>query len=488
MRQLRDALRVQPSPAEAPIAVSASGEAELRRLRKVRDVLRRLPADADAAEALAELFDATGQYKEAMAAHREAARLARARADRAAEAEAHFKAFRDACELQDWPAAMESLALASRLDGPRFRPFEMGRYEMVRVLGAGGFGTVFECLDHYEHGDDGLPTRVAVKCLRAEGLERGPAEVFREARVLKQLGLSGASRVIGVSHWGYAHPDPDRPGAGRGPFIAMEYFDGQTLEALVKRDGPLPVPDLLAVARQMAEALRDAHGKAVLHRDLKPGNVMARRVGVAWDVRVIDFGLAVRHEAQAMMHQALLSTARGRSLTGSIDFAPPEQKGKMPGVRPGPYSDVYAWGKTCQWLLFGTTEVRGAHWKALPAGVRDGLQDLLDAATMERLDQRLTDFAVVLRALDALEGRATPSPAPPLVAPPPPPVVAQPPPPPPPAREREAGDVFSLKIPAPPEPVPPGGERFVTLKIPAPPEPVPPGGERFVTLKWRAEK
>ncbi len=408
MRQLREALRVQPSPAEAPIAVSANTEAERERLRHLRDRLRTLPSDVADANVMAALFDATGEYKEAMAAHRESARLAKARADRAAEAEAHYKAYRDACELQAWPAAKESLALAVRLDGPRFRPFDTARYEMVRVLGAGGFGTVFECLDHYEHGDDGRPVRVAVKSLRPDGLERGPAEVFREAKVLKQLGQSGGSRVIGVSHWGYAVPDPDRPGAGRGPFIVMEYFDGETLETLVNRDGPLAVPDLLAVARQMAEALRDAHGKSVLHRDLKPGNVMARRVGDAWDVRVIDFGLAVRHEAQAMAGQALMSTARGRSLTGSIDFAPPEQKGRLPGVRPGPYSDVYAWGKTCQWLLFKTTEVRGPHWKRLPDDVRGPIQELLDAATMDELIDRLKDFTEVLKGLDGLEGKAAP--------------------------------------------------------------------------------
>jgi serine/threonine protein kinase len=342
---------------------------------------------------------------------------------------------------------------------------------------------VFECLDHYEHGDDGKPVRVAVKSLRAEGLERGAAEVFREAKVLKQLSQSGRSRVIGVTHWGYAHPDPDRPGAGRGPFIAMEYFDGETLEAIVKREGPLGVPELLDVARQVAEAVRDAHGKGVLHRDLKPGNLMARRkrggglwarlfsICPLWDVRVIDFGLAVRYEAEAVANQALLSTARGRSLTGSIDFAPPEQKSKLPGVKPGKYSDVYAWGKTCLWLLFKTTEVRGPHWKKLPDDRRGPLQELLDLATMEELEYRLKDFDEVLQRLDAIEGKpmsdekekpkpaAVPgAPAPPVAR-----VAEKPPTPPPPRVERFAGERLTVDIPAPPVPVPPSGERFVTL-------------------------
>ena len=302
---------------------------------------------------LGDNLDAGGLFEEALTAHLQSAARARIEKQKVAEAEAEFKAYKDASETGKWAEAKEALAKAMKLEPRRFRPFDASRYRLDAVLGVGGFGTVFRCLDTEDVDRDGKPLPVAVKSLRYESLDRDPREVFGEARLLRDLHRSG-SRIIRVLNWGYAYADPDDPDRKERPYIVMEYFPGETLEAIVNRDGPLKIPDFLAIATQIVEAVREAHGQKVYHRDLKPSNVMAVRLADGtWDVRVIDFGLAVRYEAghSASMKEASgCATEKDRSLTGSLDFAPPEQRGKLRGVPVGPYSDVYAFGKTCQWL------------------------------------------------------------------------------------------------------------------------------------------
>jgi formylglycine-generating enzyme required for sulfatase activity len=419
MREWQESNRVVTVTADTPIGVSVSNERELARLRTFRDRMRNLPPEivesADWQNLGADL-DAGGLFAEAWSAHQSAAAKAKANADRATEAENEFRAFKDACETGKWAEAKESLARAVRLDPRRFQPFDRSRYRLDAILGVGGFGTVFRCLDTEDVDDDGNPVVVAVKSLRGENLDRDPRVVFAEARTLRDLYRPG-SRLIRVIGWGYAYADPDDPDRKERPYIVMEYFPGETLEAIVNRSGPLAVPDFLTVARQIVEAFREAHTRNVYHRDLKPSNVMARRLAAGtWDVRVIDFGLAVRYESAyraSMNHASGRSTERDRSLTGSLDFAPPEQRGKLPGVRVGPYSDVYAFGKTCLWLLFRTTDPKGGHWKRIPEEVRDPLRELLEAATAEELTPdpaqgehqvlRLPTFDPIAEALATLD-------------------------------------------------------------------------------------
>jgi serine/threonine protein kinase len=409
--------QVRTSPT-SPLNVSVTSEQERAQLRKLRDRLRQLPPGVAGTEDWLLLGDglaAAGEFDDARASHEQAAATAHATADREREAEAHFKAYRDACEQREWANALAALRQAVELDAARFRPFDTRRYEVVSILGAGGFGTVFRARDRYRKDEKGQAVEVALKTLHTADLARDLDEVFAEAHLLNQLRHGGIIRVIDQN---FADPDGQKR-----PYLVLEYFAAPTLEAYLRQKGPLPLDDVLAIARQVAAAVHAAHQARVFHRDLKPANILARRhKDGTWRVKVIDFGLAVRIAA-AVQASSVLAGAKGalrdQSFAGTLDYAAPEQKGKLPGVSVGPYSDVYGFGKTCLDALFRTTEVVSDHWEELADPRRDAVRKLLEKCIVTDLKRRHGSFEPVLAELDKLTGKPVP------VAPPPPP----PPPP-----------------------------------------------------------
>lgn len=145
-------------------------------------------------------------------------------------------------------------------------------------------------------------------------------------------------------------------------------------------------------------------------------------------MKVIDFGLAMKRTLLADTSASLSShnrTVVGESIAGSVHYAAPEQMGQLPGVAVGPYTDVYAFGKTCCHALFKTTAPLPKHWRSLPAP----LADLLEQCLNERPEERLPGFRAVLERLQQLHSPAAKSP-PPSVAEPPRPTAKPPAPPP----------------------------------------------------------
>ena len=114
----------------------------------------------------------------------------------------------------------------------------------------------------------------------------------------------------------------------------------------------------------------------MLHRDLKPANILvARTPDGGWDIRVIDFGLAVKLGSAAQASGWNVPSDRratqDRSFAGTLRYAAPEQMGNLPGVPPGRYTDVFAFGRTCIECLFGTTNAQEGHWRKLPEAIRE---------------------------------------------------------------------------------------------------------------------
>jgi uracil-DNA glycosylase family 4 len=357
--------------------------------------------------AIGKLEVASGDFD---AARTDFARVAGMVGDPGARAEAHFNAYRAALERRDWEAALAELREAAKLAPARFAPFPLDKYQPQRILGAGGFGVAFLCQHRF------LKAPVVVKALLDDDLERGVDQVFAEAQALRQVDHPA---IIRVQDCGFASPD----GEGR-PYLVMDYFEGQTLEDAA-RERPLVPDEALAVARQVAAGLRAAHGEGILHRDVKPGNVLVRRGASPGahapgspgpQVKLIDFGLALRRTTRETM-LAGSTTLLGTSVAGTIDYAAPEQMGKLPGTAVSPASDVYGFGRTCCYALFQTPQPLLRHWRSVPGE----LAELLESCLEERPEQRPQDFAAVLSRLEALAGPRAPAAAlpAPVVAPPP---------------------------------------------------------------------
>ena len=230
-------------------------------------------------------------------------------------------------------------------------------------------------------------------------MERNVEAVFQEAGALDQIQHPA---IVRLRECDFADNARQRP------YLVMEYVEGLTLEAHVRQHGPLSLAPFLTVAQARGRSAAAAHARGVLHRDVKPANLLVGQgTSEPWTVKLIDFGLAMKQsmlvEAGPTAHQG--KTITGASIAGTIDYAAPEQMGKMPGARVGPAADVYGFGRTCCFALFGTPNPLGGHWRKVP----EDLALLLEDCLHEQPQQRLADFDAVLRRLAGLAAPASTS-------------------------------------------------------------------------------
>jgi eukaryotic-like serine/threonine-protein kinase len=203
-----------------------------------------------------------------------------------------------------------------------------GRYRIMRKLGSGGMADV------YLAEDEELGRRVAIKILNDK---YAPDEQFVERFRREAKNAAGLSHPNIVSIY-------DRGEAEGTYYIAMEYLDGRSLKELVVARGPLPIPDAIAATRQVLAALRFAHRKGVVHRDIKPHNVMADADG---RLKVTDFGIARAGVSQM--------TEAG-SIIGTAQYLSPEQARGAPVDQ---RSDLYSMGIVLYEMLTGQVPFTG---------------------------------------------------------------------------------------------------------------------------------
>lgn len=368
-------------------SLSVRDEDERRLVRGLVKRYRALPPEQRRSmpallNAVGKLEVVTGDFAAAENDFRELATLV---PDPAARAEAAHNAYRAALERRAWAEALAALRDAVRLDPARFAPFPADKFETERILGAGGFGVALLCRNRHSGA------RVVVKTLRREGLERDLGEVFREAQALEELDHPA---IIRIRDCDYADAARTRP------YLVMDYFEGGTLADHVEKHGPMPAADLLPLLRLLVGGLQRAHARGILHRDVKPGNILVRRGDRGtWDARLIDFGLALRARTGPSTQKASLDqTLAGSSIAGTLEYAAPEQMGRLSGVAVGPYSDVYGLARTCCFALFGTAQPTFQHWQKIPAP----LAELLGRCLAESPRERPADCQALLRDLDAL--------------------------------------------------------------------------------------
>jgi serine/threonine-protein kinase len=186
------------------------------------------------------------------------------------------------------------------------------RYRIVGLLGRGGMGEV------YRAEDLKLEQPVALKFLPERLSTDGAAlaRFHREVRVARQISHRNICRVYDIGEHGGLH------------FLSMEYIRGEELASVLKRFGRLPTDKAVEIARQMCAGLGAAHDAGVIHRDLKPGNVMIDENG---NVRITDFGLA----------GLLEDFSGGVALEGTPEYMSPEQ---LAGRELTARSDIYSLG------------------------------------------------------------------------------------------------------------------------------------------------
>ncbi|MGV9454116.1 protein kinase domain-containing protein [Streptomyces sp. NPDC003635] len=275
-----------------------------------------------------------------------------------------------------------------------------GRYRVLGQLGRGGMGVVWRAVD------DVLGREVAVKELRtyidAEGpeLDALRLRMQREARAAARVRHPGVVAVHDVT-------EVD----GR-PLIVMELVDGPSLDDVLRERGTLDAREAAGIGAKVMDALAAAHRVGVLHRDVKPGNILLDRSG---RVVLTDFGIATMEDPG---DGSATHLTRSGELVGSLDYLAPE---RAQGAQPGPASDVWALGATLYAAVEGSSPFRRTSTfstltaivgEPLPAPHRAGplapvLQRLLEKRPEARPEAE--EARGLLQAVADSDGRDTPT-------------------------------------------------------------------------------
>jgi serine/threonine protein kinase/tetratricopeptide (TPR) repeat protein len=233
-------------------------------------------------------------------------------------------------------------------------PLEAGsafgaRYHIIRLLGIGGMGAV------YQAWDAELGVSVAIKVIRPEVMADPGAAAEVERRFKRELLLA---RAVTHKHVVRIHDLGEIDGI---KYITMPYVDGADLATVVKRDGGLPVPTVMRIARAVVSGLVEAHKVGVVHRDLKPANIM---IGADDEAMIMDFGIARSTGAPVAgplpgantIVRNLSRAAANRNATmlgavvGTVEYMAPEQ---AKGLHVDQRADVYALGLILYDMLIG---------------------------------------------------------------------------------------------------------------------------------------
>ena len=267
-----------------------------------------------------------------------------------------------------------------------------GRYRLQRALGTGGMASVQLATD------EELGRPVAIKLL-AEGLAADEAfrtRFLREAKLAARLSHPNVVSVFDTGEDG-----------GR-PFIVMECVDGENVAEILRRRGRLPVDEALALARQAAAGLTHAHAAGLVHRDVKPQNLLVAADGT---LKVADFGIARAAELTALTEQG--------TVLGTAAYLAPEQASGEPVT---PATDVYALGAVVYELLAGRTPHRVESLGDLARVGRDevtplrtlrpevppAVEQAVARALSPRAEDRQQDAAAFAAELDATEPATEP--------------------------------------------------------------------------------
>jgi serine/threonine protein kinase len=246
------------------------------------------------------------------------------------------------------------------------------RYEIEEKIGAGGMAIVYKAKDTL------LNRTVAIKVLREQfASDEGFIRRFRrEAQSAASLSHQNIVSIFDVGK------------DGQEDYIVMEYVKGQTLKDIIRQQAPLPVEKTINIVRQIGEALAHAHTNHIIHRDIKPQNILITTDGRA---KVTDFGIARAASAATLTHTG--------DIVGSVHYLSPEQ---AKGAQTNEQSDIYSLGIILYELITGKVPYDGdtpitialkhiQEEPELPGKVISGVSAELDAIIMKSLAKSVQD-------------------------------------------------------------------------------------------------
>ena len=203
------------------------------------------------------------------------------------------------------------------------------RYEIVKSIGEGGMANVYLAIDLI------LDRKVAVKVLRGDlaNDEKFIRRFQREAKSVSDLSHPNIVEVYDVGEEDGQY------------YIVMEYIEGKTLKQLINKRGALTLPEVIDIMTQLTDGLAHAHEAYIIHRDIKPQNIMILDNGL---VKITDFGIAMATNATQL--------TQTNSVMGSVHYLPPEQaSGKGSTIK----SDIYSLGILMYELITGSVPFKG---------------------------------------------------------------------------------------------------------------------------------
>gem|GEM_PF-1715534 len=255
-----------------------------------------------------------------------------------------------------------------------------GVYEIADVLASGGNGVVYRARNNKTDG------MVALKCLRTDKAlaDSETQRLQQEVRTLAKLSHPNTVRVY------------DCGATDSGEFyVVMELLRGRTLQSVIKNHAPLRPARAARIARQVLSALSEAHGQRVVHRDLKPGNViLLEQGGTGEAIKLIDFGIAKRTDG------AGLDLTQDNTALGTPTYMAPEQIVRQDGAAIGPATDIYAAGVVLYEMLAGRPPfVADTAMAMLYQHMNEAPRDLADHPSL-RVPKRLAALVAAMLAKD----------------------------------------------------------------------------------------
>lgn len=242
------------------------------------------------------------------------------------------------------------------------------RYEYIKMLGEGGMGGVFLATDRQ------LERNVAIKFMNSACISNPEvAERFiREARAQAVASHPGIVSIYDV-------------GTEGNPFIVMEFIEGKTIKDVIKKEGGFSLKEAIKLMVLVAEALEYAHFKKIIHRDVKPDNIILDQFG---KTRLLDFGLAKLEQTPSMTINS--------QIMGTPYYMSPEQ---IKGEEVGPPTDIYAWGVMFYQMVtgllpFSKGDILYHHVNSLPISPKSLTMDIpesLDKVILKSMEKEVSN-------------------------------------------------------------------------------------------------